>query len=84
MQRDTAPVRPGEELNIEALRQYLTGRLEGFIDCTEREPKFAVGGQVLTVWSASDRTFKLYDLATRQQIASKTMPGSGTASRSCS
>lgn len=30
MQRDTAPVRPGEELNIEALRQYLTGRLDGF------------------------------------------------------
>lgn len=29
MQRDTAAVRPGEELDLAALRDYLTGKLEG-------------------------------------------------------
>lgn len=29
MSHDTAPVRPGEELDVERLREYLAGRLEG-------------------------------------------------------
>lgn len=51
-----------------------SGKLEGFIDCADRKPLFAAGGQVLTVYSPSSRALDVYDLATRKKIGSKTMP----------
>lgn len=43
-QRDTAPVRAGEELNLDALRQYLTGKIEGFDGTSPLEVEQFPGG----------------------------------------
>jgi aminoglycoside phosphotransferase (APT) family kinase protein len=59
--RDTAPVRPGEELNLDQLRAYLAGKLEGAADQIEVE-QFPGGHSNLTYLIRLQATGKEYVL----------------------
>jgi tetratricopeptide (TPR) repeat protein len=54
-----------------------TARFDGYIDCDDSNPLLASGGRMLAVYLQSSRTLEVYDLGTRQKIASEkdSLPG---------
>jgi hypothetical protein len=54
-----------------------TAKMDGFIDCAERNPLLAAGGQYLAVYSPGTRNLDLHDLATLRKVTTKTIPAEG-------
>ncbi|ADG05905.1 phosphotransferase family protein [Kyrpidia tusciae] len=48
--RGTIPVRPGEELDVDAVRRFLSGHIEGLGDCPVEVEQFPSGASNLTYW----------------------------------